>query len=254
VRSEAQGMFEALKTKVQPTSRGVLNPTLVGKDRAFEWTRVDLDDVKIVKNRLGGKINDVILALVAGAVRRHLAAHGSSAKELLDFRVIVPFDTRALGGMEGDFGNRVVPTLARLPLELETPRARYEAIRHSTRAIKASGQVKGLMRLEDLANLAVVAPLAAILRATTRYWAGNLIVTNVPGPPMPHYFLGARMLACYPIVPILGNQALGIALFSYAGGLYFGFHADREAVPDLRDLVRSIPEELAALVREAPAA
>lgn len=250
VKGEALGMLEALKTKVTPSTHGPLNPELVGKDRAFDWVRVSLDDVKDVKNRLGGKINDVVLAMVAGAVRRYFAKHLGEGP-YPEFRVIVPFDSRGLGDTTTASGNRVVPTLARLPIDLETPRQRYMALLETTHHIKASGQVKGLMRLEDLANLAIVAPIAALLRAATNFWAGNLIVTNVPGPGATHYFLGTRMLACYPLVPIMANQALGIALFSYDGGLFFGFHADRVALPDLADLPRFVAEELEALKSSA---
>ena len=79
----------------------------------------------------------------------------------------------------------------------------------------------------------------------------NLVVTNVPGPQFPLYFLGARMLECYPLVPIFHNQALGIALFSYDGRLFWGFNADWDAVPDLHDLVDAVDKEFRLLVSAA---
>lgn len=250
VRREARGMIEALRTKVTPAHPGLLNPANIGSDHAFDWVRLDLHAVKAVRKQLGATINDVALAIVAGAVRRYLAKHGDRS-DSAPFRVLVPFDTRAIARVHGESGNRVVPTLARLPVELPTPRERYDAISSSTRAIKASGQVRGLMRLEDLANLAIVAPIAALVRAATRFWAGNLIVTNVPGPQTPCYFLGARLREAYPIVPIMANQALGVALFTYADGLHFGFHADRSALPDFGEFGAFVEQELAALAGDA---
>ena len=81
----------------------------------------------------------------------------------------------------------------------------------------------------------------------------NVVTTNVPGPPIPVYIHGARMLECYPLVPLFANQALGIALFSYAGKLHWGFNADWDAVPDLHELVEAVERELAALGVGAPA-
>jgi diacylglycerol O-acyltransferase len=91
------------------------------------------------------------------------------------------------------------------------------------------------------------------VRRVTRWWAGNLIVTNVPGPTLPLYFLGARLLEGYPFVPMMANQALGIALLSYAGGLYWGFNADWDAIADLHDLIECFMDAFAEL-KDAAAA
>jgi WS/DGAT/MGAT family acyltransferase len=188
-----------------------------------------------VKNRLGGKVNDVVLATVAGALRRYLRAHRTSLAGL-DFRVVVPINTRPAAAA-AELGNRVVPTLARLPLEVRDPRQRLRIVAETTQALKAAKQVHAIELFEDLSNWAAAAPLSELVRRVTRWWAGNLIVTNVPGPPFPLYLLGARLLEGYPFVPMMANQALGIALLSYAGALYWGFNADRDAVADLHDLV-----------------
>ncbi len=245
IRDTAKGALEAVMDKIQPASKTPLNVDEVGPHRRVDWMRFDLDAVKEVKNRLGGKVNDVVLAIVAGAIRRYLQAH-RTAVEGLDFRVVVPINTRPLSA-SGELGNRVVPTLARLPLEIRDPRQRLRAITQTTRALKASKQVHAVELFEDLANWADAALLAELVRRVTRWWAGNLIVTDVPGPQVPLHLLGARLLEGYPFVPMMANQAVGIALLSYAGGLYWGFNADWDAIADLHALVECFTEAFTEL-------
>jgi diacylglycerol O-acyltransferase len=202
-----------------------------------------------VKNRLGGKVNDVVLTTVSGAIRRYLRAHRTSVNGL-DFRVVVPINTRPPSAV-GELGNRVVPTLARLPLEIGDPRECMRVVAETTRVIKVSKQIHAIELFEDLANWADAALISALVRRVTRWWAGNLIVTDVPGPQVPLYLLGARLLEGYPFVPMMANQALGIALLSYAGGLYWGFSADWDAITDLDLLVGCFTDAFAELKRAA---
>jgi diacylglycerol O-acyltransferase len=249
IRDTAEGAVEAVAGKLQPASNTPLNVEEVSPHRRVDWTRFDLEDVKAVKNHLGGKVNDVVLATVAGAIRRYLRLHHAAVNGL-DFRVVVPINTRPASAL-GALGNRVVPTLARLPLEIRDPRERLRIIAKTTQALKASKQIGAVELFEDMSNWIDAAPVAALVRRVTRWWAGNLIVTDVPGPQLPLYLLGAQLLEGYPFVPMMANQALGIALLSYAGGLYWGFNADRDAIPDLHDLVECFTAEFAELKRVA---
>jgi hypothetical protein len=190
-----------------------------------------------------------VLAVVAGAVRRYLQAHGTPL-DGLDFRVVVPINTRPPDAV-GALGNRVVPTLARLPLEVDDPRERLQLVAETNHALKASKQVHAIELFEDVSNWSDAALQSEMLRRVTRWWAGNLIVTNVPGPPVPLYFLGARLLEAYPFVPMMANQALCIAVLSYAGGLHWGFNADWDALTDLHDLVECFDESFAELKQVA---
>jgi len=249
IRDTAEGAVEAVAGKIQPASNTPLNLEEVGPHRRIDWLRFDLEEVKAVKNRLGGKVNDVVLATVAGAIRRYLRAHRTAVNGL-DFRVVVPINTRPASAF-GTLGNRVVPTLARLPLEIRDPRERLHVIAKTTQALKASKQIGAIELFEDVSNWIQAAPVAALVRRVTRWWAGNLIVTDVPGPQVPLYLLGARLLEGYPFVPMMANQALGIAVLSYAGGLYWGFNADWDAITDLHDLVDCFSAEFAELKRVA---
>jgi WS/DGAT/MGAT family acyltransferase len=245
MRDAGEGAVEAVAGKMRPAARTLLNVDEVGPHRRIDCVRFDLDEVKEVKNRLGCKVNDVVLATVAGAVRRYLRAHRKSV-EGLDFRVIVPVNARPPSAA-GDLGNRVVPTLARLPLEIRDAGERLRVIGKTTRALKGSKQVHAVELFEDVSNWADAALLSEVVRRLTRWWAGNLIVTNVAGPPFPLYFLGARLLEGYPFVPMMANQALCIAVLSYDGGLHWGFNADWDAVADLHDLVECFKAEFAEL-------
>jgi WS/DGAT/MGAT family acyltransferase len=249
IRDTAEGAVEALVGKRQPASKTPLNVEEVGSHRRFDWTRLDLTEVKEVKNRLGGTVNDVVLATVAGAVRRYLQAHGTPVNNL-DFRVTVPINRRPPSAL-GELGNRVVPMLARLPVEIRDPRERLRIVAQTAQALKASKEVHAIEFFEEISNWAGAEFLSALVRNVTRWWAGNLIVTNVPGPSFPLYLLGARLLECYPFVPMMANQALNVAVLSYAGGVHWGFNADWDAIADLHDLVECFTDEFAELKRVA---
>ena len=205
--------------------------------------------MKAVKNRLGGTINDVVLACVTGAIRRFLHQRGIHVRDL-DFRSMVPVSVRT-NADRGTLGNRVSFLVARLPLDEKDPRRRLERVIDATQEIKGSRPgprrrgARGDQRPDVQRSLRPYARLAA------RALAYNMVVTNVPGPQFPVYLLGARMLESYPLVPLFNNQALGVALFSYDGGLFWGFNSDWDAMPDLHDFVSDVEEEFAELLRKA---
>jgi hypothetical protein len=147
----------------------------------------------------------------------------------------------------GALGNRVATIVVPLPLGEHDPRRRIRRVLATTKRLKASQQVGGSELLEQLGDWTTKGLLGEIVRRSARQLAFNMTVTNVPGPQQPVYLLDARMLAVYPVVPLFSNQAAGIALFSYDGGLYWGFHADWDAVPDLHELVLAVQEEFETL-------
>jgi len=149
-------------------------------------------------------------------------------------------------------GNRVTMMVARLPIEERDPRRRLQRMSETTKQLKRSRQALGVRTLEEAADRTLPNLFFAFARLATLSRPYNVVVTNVPGPQFPTYFLGAQMQAVYPLVPLYGNQALGIALFSYNGRLFWGFNADWDAVPDLHNLVEAIETEFAGL-RDAAA-
>ncbi|MFN8546017.1 MAG: wax ester/triacylglycerol synthase family O-acyltransferase [Candidatus Binatia bacterium] len=247
-RDVVEGLVEAVATAREPASETPLNPS-IGPHRRFDWLRLGVDDVKAVKSRWGGTLNDVVLATVAGGVRRFLIKRGVRT-DGLDFRALVPVSVRS-AAERGRLGNRVAQMLASLPIAERDPLRRYRAVVETTGQLKRSHVVEGTELIEEVSNWTATALLTEIMRLSVQRRVYNVIVTNVPGPAIPLYFLGAPVLAAYPMVPLFGNQAVGVALFSYAGGLFWGINADWDAMPDLHDLVWALRDEFADLQQRA---
>ena len=239
-----QGLRETLGVALTPASETPFNRS-IGPHRRFDWTRCELSTVRGIKDHLGGKLNDVVLACVAGAVRRFLL-HRNVDVNGIDFRVLVPVSTRT-AKEHGKLGNRVSMIAARLPVGEKDIRRRYDAVVAETVHIKESDQVEGTEAIEQLSDWTTTTLLTQFSKLAASRRSFNLIVTNVPGPAFTSYLDGARLLETYPLVPLFSNQALGIAVLSYDGGLYWGFNADWEALPDLHVFVEGLEEEFELL-------
>ncbi len=248
------GVGQALSSALSPAADTPLNRP-IGPHRRFDWIGFDIAEVKRVKDHLGGTVNDVVLATVAGAVSRFLEQRGIplSRQRDLDFRAFCPVSVRS-SEERGTLGNRVSSIVARLPIAERDPARRLESVRAVTADLKQSKQALGADVLSSVSEWTAptLAALAARLAFANR--VSNLVVTNVPGPQIPLYLLGARMLESYPMVPLFESQGLGIALFSYAGGLFWGFNADWEQFPDLHDFVVAIDASFRELCEAADAA
>jgi WS/DGAT/MGAT family acyltransferase len=244
LRESVEGLVEAIGAGLRPASPSPINCD-IGPHRRFDWVRLDLDGVKEIKNRLGGTLNDVVLAIVAGAMRRFLRHRGEQVEDL-DFRAMVPVNVRAAAEHDR-LGNRVSFMLAPLPLGERGPAERLERVAETMQRLKRSKQRLGAEVLEEISDRVSSSLFIQFARLGARSLSYNMVVTNVPGPQTPVYLQGATMREIYPLVPLFTNQALGIALFSYHGGLFWGFNADWDAVPDLHDLVGAVEAEFSAL-------
>jgi WS/DGAT/MGAT family acyltransferase len=249
LRETAGGLSQAATASFGSASPTPLNEP-IGPHRRFDWAAIDFAKAKDIRKRLDAKVNDVVLAVVTGAVRDFLTNRGVPI-EGLDFRVMVPVSVRS-EAEQGQAGNRVSSLVVPLPLDEPDPVARLRRVAETTRSLKASGQSLGMQAISELMEFS--GTLAERLAHAARdSHAVNLVVTNVPGPPIPIYFMGTKLLEAYPLVPLAGSQALGIALFSYAGGLYWGFNADWDRVPDLHDFALAIGEHFARLEKAVEA-
>jgi WS/DGAT/MGAT family acyltransferase len=244
VSHKVAGLARALTKAIEPASETPFNVP-IGPHRRFDWTRFDLGVVREVKQRLGGTVNDFVLACVAGSARRYLIDHGVDTDDL-DFRAFVPVSTRT-AEQRGALGNRVSLLVAPLPVAEPDPRRRLQAVIETTRELKQSGQAEGSALLEDVSDWTAPSLLSAVNRMAASRRAYNVVVTNVPGLDFPVYMNGCRMRASYPVVPLFEGQALGIAVLSYDGSLCWGFNADWDALPDLHDFVGSIEREFETL-------
>jgi WS/DGAT/MGAT family acyltransferase len=205
---------------------------------------LSLADVKKVRAALGGTVNDVILATVAGALRTWLSGRGEAPHA--DLRVMVPVSMRTQDA-RGTFGNQVSAIFCPLPVTEPNPVERLRKVREAMKGLKESGQAvsaHALSRLGDFAPPTLLAQ-AARLQFATRVF--NLVVTNVPGPQFPLYLLGKRMLRCHPLVPLARQQAVGIALLSYDGRIDVGLGGDADAARDLPALGSAIKDALEEL-------
>ena len=138
-----------------------------------------------------------------------------------------------------------------LPIGERDPCKRLAQIHETTTHLKESKQARGSEILSEVLEWTGPGILSVAMRLAIQASPFNMVVTNVPGPPTPLYLLGARMLEVYPLVPLSGNQGLGVALFTYAGRLHWGFNADWDVLPDLHDFVADIDASFAELVDAA---
>jgi len=243
-------LYENTAASLQPASETPLNRA-IGSHRRFDWLTFDLDRVKAIKNRLGGTVNDVVLAVVSGGIRSYLDKRGVALDGAPDFvfRAFCPVGLQTSRRSRSG-GNFVSAMLMDLPVTEADPVQRLARIHEFTRAHKGGAPIRGTEVLESLADEVFPGLLSLFASSVESSRAYNLVVTNVPGPQFPLYLLGSRMAESYPLVPLFGHQGVGIALLSYRGHLCWGFSADRDIVPDLHDLVEGVRrsfEELCGL-------
>ena len=216
----------------------------IGPHRRWEMVSLDLDAVKEVRAALGGTVNDVLLAVVAGALRRLLEARGEEAPARV--RAMIPVSVRGTDPARA-LGNRVTALFCDLPVGEPDAAERLRAVSREMKALKESGQAQGALAWTRLGDFAPPAVLAQVARFQSAHRYMNLVVTNIPGPREPIYLLGRKMLAWYPLVPLARGQTLGIAMQTYHGRIGIGLLGDADALRDLPVLAGAIPQALAAL-------
>jgi len=222
-----------------------LNGT-VGPNRLFGTLQTPLQDVKAIKNAVGGSVNDVVLATVAGGVRRFLAEVRDHDVTAADFRAMAPVSVRSQD-QRGTLGNQVAMWLVSLPVGEPDPIARLEAVKEATRHLKETNQALGAATLVRLSAGAPATLVSMASRLATGVRPFNMTVTNVPGPQFPLYLLESEMLESYPLVPLWHGHGVGLALFSYAGSVFWGFNADYDLLPDVDAFARAIEDAFAEL-------
>ena len=223
----------------------------IGSHRRYAWTRAELADFKKIKNVLGGTVNDVILAVVSGALRSWLRSRGVKLAGL-ELRALVPVSIRS-DDEHGQLGNRIAAMRGPLPVYIEDPVKRLEVVRRGMDGLKESKQALGaevISRFNDFAPPTLLAQ-ASRLNFSTRLF--NLIVTNVPGPQIPLYVLGRELQDVFPVAFLPENHALAIAIMSYHGGIDFGLLGDYDAMEDIETVASGISESLADLLSAAEA-
>jgi len=217
----------------------------IGPHRRFAWASAELAAFKAVKDTLGGTVNDVVLSVVAGALRKHLFRHGRDP-EGLELKAMVPISVRA-DAARGALGNQVAAMWAPLPVGIEDPAERLRCVSQAMRGLKESGQAVGAQAITRLADAAAPTVLGQAARLQSRQRFFNLTITNVPGPQLPLYVMGRKLEAFYPQVPLVLNTALGVAVMSYDGRVFFGLLGDYDALADLDALAADLDTAIAEL-------
>ena len=210
-----------------------LNGT-IGSRRRYAIGRSSLLETKDLKHTLGASVNDVVLAAVAGGLRqwqihRHIEPH--------DVRVMVPVSVR---GDHTDLGNRVAMVVVDLPVTDRTALMRLDRVHHVMERAKSSGHVAGGEALTRLSGFLPPVGVAAMTRAQTLTRPFNLVVTNIPGPQLPLYLLGRKLVELYPQAPLAAGQGVSIAALSYDGKLGWGLLGDHDRMGDLDVLARGV--------------
>ncbi|HYM45047.1 MAG TPA: wax ester/triacylglycerol synthase family O-acyltransferase [Solirubrobacteraceae bacterium] len=244
-REAAEGIGEIVWAGLNPAPETPLNVD-IGPHRRYVGIGKRLDDFKLVKNVFGGTVNDVVLAVVAGALRAFLISRGLRT-EGVELRALVPVSVRA-EDEHHQLGNRIVAMRGPLPVYIADPVQRLRFVSQAMDGLKDSKQALGAEVIAGVQNFAPPTILAQASRLNFSTRLFNLIVTNVPGPQFPLYVLGREMLAVYPVAFLPEHHALAIAIMSYNGQMNFGLLGDFDALPDIDLIGESIDAELATLV------
>ena len=240
--------------------------TQVGPRRQVAFAELDLAEVRALKQRFGATINDVVLAVCSGALRHHLIAQGQDTDSPLV--AVIPVSVRADadagpagGGAPEGLGNRLSAMFVPLANDRKTPLERLRTVIASSASCKGQERAVGFgsmaSLLADAIPPAVSRPVIQLgVRAglVRRLRAGNLMISNVPGPDFPLYFAGMQLRNLYPLGPVVDGVALNITVQSYLGSLFVGINACATAVPDPPGLAAEMVDEFRRLTKVAAGA
>ena len=242
-------MLAAARSASRPAPANPLNAP-IGKQRRFGTSAGALDEYKAIRKAYGGTVNDVVLAVVTGALRRWMTTRGEPVRAATAVRAMVPVSVRARSA-GGRLGNQISAYFVDLPVGEPDPVARLESVTAAMAGHKSSGQAIGASALIGLVGLATptLHSMSARLTSSMSSRVFNVVVTNVPGPQFPLYAMGARMRDMYPVVPLAKGQAVSIGITSYDGGVFYGLNADRDAMGDVDVLADAIGDSLEELTR-----
>jgi diacylglycerol O-acyltransferase len=233
-----------------PAPTGPLAADL-SEQRRFATVETRLADYRKVRKEHGGSVNDVVLATVAGALRSWLLTRAEPVTGATRIRALVPMSV-----VDDEFaeptslGSQVTPHMLSLPVGEANPVMRLHQVSYAFKAHRETGRAVAANKLAEIAGFAPTTFHAIGSRVAGRHSPRSyqLLITNVPGPQFPLFAAGARMVASYPVLPLMPGHALAIGVTSYDGRVFFGLHADRDAMPDLEVLGQCLHEALDELL------
>lgn len=252
----AERLGQVARTVVDLTHRAPGAPwnVPVTPHRRFEPARIELDRAKALRRAAAERgddlaavtLNDVVLTACAGAMRSYLLHRGETVAEGLVYRAMVPVSVRDVSEQMA-LGNRVSMMVADLPVGDPDPVERLRFVHAHMASRKDMGEAVAADALMGLTGYAPPTLLGLASRLAVRNAPLNTVITNIPGPQIPLYCLGARMLEAFPYVCVVDGMAMIIAVISYDGHLAFGLSGDRSAVSDLHVLAEGVEDAFAEL-------
>jgi diacylglycerol O-acyltransferase / wax synthase len=258
-----RNLFDVGRIRRRPGVKGALPLTAprtsinaaVHARRRVAFAAASLADAKKLKNEIGTTVNDVVLAMVTGALRTYLLA-GDELPEIPLVSVVPVSVTPDVAELKGS--NKVSSMFVQLPTHLDDPIERLQVIRQGTKEAKEEHQALGATTLQNWAEhaspnvFAVAARLYTGMKLADRHRpVANLVVSNVPGPGFPLYLGGSQLLGMFPLGPVMDGMGLNVTIMSYMGVLYWGLASDARAVPRLWDIAAAIPHALSELMEAA---
>ena len=252
LREVVKGM-SAMAGLVRRTPLSSLNGPL-GPHRRYGWASTTVVDIKTIRKELGGTFNDVVLAAITNGFRELLVTRGESVDRVV--RSLVPVSVRARDARgravgDGTLQNKVSAMFAELPVSITDAADRLRAVSSQMEGLKESKQALAGEALTSMSGFAPPMLLALGMRVSSHLAQRNVntVTTNVPGPQIPLYVCGRRMLKAFPYVPLAGQIRVGIAIFSYNGEVNFGVTGDYDTTPDLDVLCRGIEDGIKQLLK-----
>jgi diacylglycerol O-acyltransferase len=239
-------MIRLLSELAAPAERLPFNTVCQGPQK-FAWTEIPLPDIKAIKNICGGTVNDVVLTTVALAFGRYAEQRGVDLNGR-SLRIVIPVNVRGNGDAT-ELGNKISFVPVPVPLDIRDPQKLLAVVRERVEFLKQAraadfvGLLGGLMSSLPSAFWANIGPVASQLPLSLC----NIICTNVPGPQVPLYLMGHKMLKWYPWVPIGGLMGINCAILTYNGTAFFGFTGDVHAAPDLERLEKFVDQSFVEL-------
>ena len=201
-----------------------------------------LADLKAVRVEHAHTINDVVLAVISGGLRTWLLTRGESVTAGSSLTALVPMSVTEEDGEPTSLGSQVAPHLQSLPIGEPNALMRLHQVAYATQAHKDTGRAVGARSLSDIAGFAPTTLHALGVRVSAEVMRKphDIVITNVPGPQVPLYAAGARLVASYPVLPLSAGHLLTIGVTSYNGEVFFGLTADRDAISDLDVLAQCL--------------
>jgi diacylglycerol O-acyltransferase len=220
----------------------------IGRQRRYTWVRASLDDVKAIKNKLGGTVNDVFLAAISSGFRELLLARGEEPTRST-VPSLVPVSVRR-PGEEGIYENRLSALVTSLPVDVSDPVGRHAAVVSQMAALKTSSESEAGEAFVSLRRYTPFALASLFVRAVFSVPQREIvtITTSVPGPQIPLYAMGRPLVEIIPYVPIATTLRIGICIFTYSGQATFGITGDYDTTPDLDVLAHGIERGIAELL------